>query len=66
MVCGVVGGLTRVRAMQLNDAHVFCTADQVAGEALAALRMIGQAYQALDIKPVRYRLSLRFRREVRR
>jgi threonyl-tRNA synthetase len=32
--------------------------DQVAGEAVAALRMIGQAYQALDIRPVRYRLSL--------
>lgn len=55
---GVLGGLTRVRAMQLNDAHVFCTLDQVAGEALAALRMIGQAYQALGIEPVRYRLSL--------
>jgi threonyl-tRNA synthetase len=35
---GVLGGLSRVRAMQLNDAHVFCTLDQVAGEALAALR----------------------------
>jgi threonyl-tRNA synthetase len=55
---GVLGGLSRVRAMQLNDAHVFCTLDQVAGEALAALRMIGQAYQALGVKPVRYRLSL--------
>jgi threonyl-tRNA synthetase len=55
---GVLGGLTRVRAMQLNDAHIFCTADQAAGEALAALRMISQAYQALGIKPVRYRLSL--------
>src|SRR5262249_24581262 len=31
---------------------------QVAGEARAALRMIGQAYQALGIKPARYRLSL--------
>jgi threonyl-tRNA synthetase len=55
---GVLGGLTRVRAMQLNDAHIFCTLDQVAGEALAALRMIGQAYHALGIEPVRYRLSL--------
>jgi threonyl-tRNA synthetase len=55
---GVLGGLTRVRAMQLNDAHVFCTLDQAAGEALAALRMISQAYQALGIKPARYRLSL--------
>jgi len=55
---GVLGGLSRVRAMQLNDAHIFCTQDQVAGEALAALRMIGRAYQALGIEPARYRLSL--------
>ena len=55
---GVLGGLTRVRAMQLNDAHIFCTPDQVAGEASAALAMIGQAYAALGIDPVRYRLSL--------
>jgi len=55
---GVLGGLTRVRAMQLNDAHVFCTPDQVADEASAALAMIGQAYAALGIEPARYRLSL--------
>ena len=29
----MLGGLTRVRAIQLNDAHIFCTLDQVAGEA---------------------------------
>jgi len=55
---GVLGGLTRVRAMQLNDAHVFCTPDQVAAEADAALAMIRQAYAALGIEPARYRLSL--------
>ncbi|MFE3022044.1 threonine--tRNA ligase [Streptomyces sp. NPDC059256] len=55
---GVLGGLTRVRAIQLNDAHIFCTLDQVAGEAQRALEMIGQAYEALGITPARYRLSL--------
>ncbi len=55
---GVLGGLTRVRAMQLNDAHIFCTLDQVADEARAALAMIRQAYRALGIHPARYRLSL--------
>ena len=55
---GVLGGLTRVRAMQLNDAHVFCTPDQVAGEVRDALQMIGQAYAALGIEPARYLLSL--------
>ncbi len=38
---GVLGGLSRVRAIQLNDAHIFCTLDQVAEEARAALGMIG-------------------------
>jgi threonyl-tRNA synthetase len=55
---GVLGGLTRVRAMQLNDAHIFCTVDQVAQEAGAALAMIRQAYRDLGIEPARFRLSL--------
>jgi threonyl-tRNA synthetase len=55
---GVLGGLTRVRSIQLNDAHIFCTPDQVAAEAAAALGMIRQAHLALGIRPVRYRLSL--------
>jgi threonyl-tRNA synthetase len=55
---GVLGGLTRVRAIQLNDAHIFCTPDQVAAEAAAALGLIEQAYRALGIEPARYRLSL--------
>lgn len=55
---GVLGGLTRVRAIQLNDAHIFCTLDQVAEEARAALGMIARAYLALGIGAARYRLSL--------
>lgn len=55
---GVLGGLTRVRAIHLNDAHIFCTLDQVAEEAQAALGMIRRAYAALGIAPTRYRLSL--------
>ncbi|MGW2232110.1 threonine--tRNA ligase [Streptomyces formicae] len=55
---GVIGGLNRVRAIQLNDAHIFCTLDQVADEAHAALEMIRRAYEALGIRAARYRLSL--------
>jgi threonyl-tRNA synthetase len=55
---GVLGGLTRVRTMQLNDAHIFCTLDQVAAEVEAALAMIREAHQAMGIEPARYRLSL--------
>lgn len=55
---GVLGGLTRVRGIQLNDAHIFCTPDQAAQEARAALELIGRVYAALGIQPARYRLSL--------
>ncbi|WP_345699993.1 threonine--tRNA ligase [Kitasatospora terrestris] len=55
---GVLGGLTRVRSIQLNDAHVFCRLDQVADEVRGALGMIRDAYRALGIGAARYRLSL--------
>lgn len=55
---GVLGGLTRVRAIQLNDAHIFCTPDQAVEEARAALSLIRRAYDDLGIRATRYRLSL--------
>jgi threonyl-tRNA synthetase len=55
---GVLGGLTRVRAIQLNDAHIFCSLDQVAEEASAALELIQQAYDVLELGAARYLLSL--------
>lgn len=55
---GVLGGLTRVRAIQLNDAHIFCTMEQVTAEASAALELIRDAHRAMGISPARYRLSL--------
>ncbi|MGW0208605.1 threonine--tRNA ligase [Streptomyces sp. NPDC003233] len=55
---GVLGGLTRVRAIQLNDAHIFCTLDQAVEEARGALELIARAYADLGIEAVRHRLSL--------
>ncbi|MFB6722867.1 threonine--tRNA ligase [Kribbella sp. NPDC056345] len=55
---GVIGGLSRVRAMQLNDAHIFCRPDQVAEEAQRALSLINQAYADLGIRATRYVLAL--------
>jgi threonyl-tRNA synthetase len=55
---GVLGGLTRVRAITLNDAHIFCTPEQAVAEAGAALELIGRAYADLGIRASRYRLSL--------
>ncbi|WBO69278.1 threonine--tRNA ligase [Streptomyces camelliae] len=55
---GVLGGLTRVRAIQLNDAHIFCTLEQAVQEARGALELIARAYADLGIEAVRHRLSL--------
>ncbi|MEV5873713.1 threonine--tRNA ligase [Streptomyces sp. NPDC052101] len=55
---GVLGGLTRVRAIHLNDAHIFCTLEQAVQEARDALELIARAYADLGIEAVRHRLSL--------
>ena len=56
---GVVGGLSRVRAMTLNDAHIFCTPEQIKPEFAAVMRMVEEAYRTLGITDYSYRLSLR-------
>jgi threonyl-tRNA synthetase len=56
---GVVGGLSRVRAMTLNDGHTFCAADQVVGEVVRELGLIRQAHADLGVRPSGFRLSLR-------
>lgn len=53
----VVGGLSRVRQMTLNDGHVFCRGDQVADEIYDILSMVEKAYRALGIPAPRLRLS---------
>src|SRR5882757_8481108 len=55
---GVLGGLTRVRAIQLNDGHIFCSLDQVADEVRDALELINRAYRDMGISAARYLLSL--------
>ncbi|MFY1685234.1 threonine--tRNA ligase [Micromonospora sp. WMMD730] len=56
---GVLGGLARVRAISLNDAHNFCTLEQVGDEVREILRLIRQAHAALGVRPSGFRLSLR-------
>jgi len=56
---GVLSGLSRVRQINLDDTHVFCRTDQVAGEAARGLRAALRAQEILGL-PVDYvRLSLR-------
>ncbi|MFC7548277.1 threonine--tRNA ligase [Plantactinospora sp. GCM10030261] len=56
---GVLGGLSRVRAMNLNDSHNFCALDQVGAEVAEVLDLIRQAHAALGVRPAGFRLSLR-------
>ncbi|GGS95359.1 threonine--tRNA ligase [Planobispora rosea] len=56
---GVLGGLSRVRAIQLNDGHVFCAEEDAGREVAAALAMIAEAHRALGVTASGYRLSLR-------
>lgn len=56
---GSLSGLSRVRAMVLNDAHHFVSPDAVAGEVALVVQMIEDAYAALGLSGHRYRLSLR-------
>lgn len=54
---GVVGGLSRVRCMTLNDAHLFVRPDQVKQEIAGVLALMKKAYADLGISEYRFRLS---------
>ena len=56
---GALSGLSRVRCMTLNDAHIFCTPDQIKEEFSGVMKLVEQAYRDLGITQYRYRLSLR-------
>jgi threonyl-tRNA synthetase len=56
---GVLSGLSRVRAMTLNDAHIFCRPDQLLDEFVGVVRLIQRAYRDLGLRDFWYRVSLR-------
>ncbi|MBV8896289.1 MAG: threonine--tRNA ligase, partial [Acidobacteriaceae bacterium] len=56
---GTLSGLSRVRGMTLNDAHIFCTPDQIKQEFTRVMQLVEQAYKDLGITQYTYRLSLR-------
>ncbi len=55
---GAVSGLLRTRAMCMNDAHIYCSKEQVADECAAVLEMHRRVYGVLGLKDWRVRLSL--------
>jgi threonyl-tRNA synthetase len=56
---GVLSGLSRVRCMTLNDAHIFCTPEQIKDEFSKVMQLVEEAYRDLGITKYSYRLSLR-------
>ncbi len=53
---GQLAGLTRVRSITQDDAHVFCAADQVKGEVRQIAELIQKFYAGLGM-PLKIRLS---------
>jgi len=56
---GVVHGLARVRSFSQDDAHIFCTEDQIEQEILDFNRLLFEVYAAFDFKNVAVKLALR-------
>ena len=56
---GELTGLTRVRALTQDDAHVFCTEDQVQEEFARALEIIREVLDTYGFEEYKVRLSLR-------
>ena len=56
---GVVHGLTRVRSFAQDDAHIFCTPDQMRGEIVAFNRLLFEVYSAFGFQDLSVKLALR-------
>jgi threonyl-tRNA synthetase len=56
---GELTGLTRVRSLTQDDAHVFCTEDQVQEEFALALAIIREVLDTYGFESYRVRLSMR-------
>lgn len=55
---GSLSGLMRVRAMSMNDAHIYCTEEQVEDELRSVIQMYNTYYEHLRLGNFRARLSL--------
>ena len=54
---GALSGLLRVRGMCMNDAHIYCTKEQITTEFLKVIRMVETAYKILGITNYHIRFS---------
>jgi threonyl-tRNA synthetase len=56
---GVTAGLTRVRSFSQDDAHIFCTPDQIEGEVLRVVEMLFHTYDLFGFPERRIYLGTR-------
>lgn len=56
---GALAGLQRVRAMTLNDAHIFARPDQLKDEFIRVVELVQRVYEDFGINDYYFRLSYR-------
>lgn len=56
---GSLHGLMRVRNMVQDDAHIFCTEEQIQSEVAMMLELVQSVYTDFGFKEIKYRLALR-------
>ncbi len=56
---GELNGLTRVRGFTQDDAHLFCTEEQIPGEIQGCLSLVKIIFNVLGMKDYRVRVGLR-------
>ncbi|MEM8954891.1 MAG: threonine--tRNA ligase [Verrucomicrobiota bacterium] len=56
---GELGGMTRVRGFTQDDAHLFCTEDQVAAEIAGCLDLVKLVFKTIGMHDSRVRIGLR-------
>jgi threonyl-tRNA synthetase len=56
---GELNGMTRVRGFTQDDAHLFCTEDQIPGEIQGCLSLVKVIFDVLGMKDYRVRVGLR-------
>lgn len=56
---GALHGLMRVRQMTQDDAHIFCTDEQVVSETERFLKLFARVYTDMGLTNIRYKLATR-------
>src|SRR6185295_3536506 len=56
---GELNGMTRVRGLTQDDAHLFCTPEQVEAEFISTVELVQKIFQSLGLSDYRVQVSLR-------